>query len=209
MAKKPGGCAIALIITAIILGTVGFWVYRVWYWNYTPAVFKALECGNFHKAEQIVDKMADVAEKRLNTNCTWDDYKTAYYQVLNTEIEYLLNDGSTLGVDRLVALLQGKKMGAVPVVGLTSDKNVIAANERYNVSVARHHSIMDNIIARAIATKNRYLATSIIQCYRPILVKNIVEVHLLKSDECEYSYSYEPQKQAESRVQEAIENGEL
>ena len=209
MAKGNHGCLIASSIVIILLAAFGFWIYKVFYWDYSKSVDAALESGNYKKAEQIVGKMADVAEKRHNENCTWEDYKTAYYKVLSTEIDYLLNDGSEIGVDRLVALLQSKKMGAVPVTGKTASKDVQEANERYNTSVARHHAIMDNIISRAIATKNEYLAKSIVTCYRPILEKSVVETHLLKADECEYTYSYEPQQKAEAIVQKAIKDGKF
>lgn len=164
---------------------------------------KALVVNNFEKAEELLKKM----EGYSYTNS--DLYRDAYYKVFNTEINYLLDDGTEMGVDRLVALIQSRKMGDVPYTGITSDKKIIKANERYNTSVSRHHAVLDNIISRAIAKKDRYLATSIVQCYRPILIKKQIDGGLFKKSEYDFSYSYEPKDAAEAKVNKAIKDKQL
>lgn len=209
MARKVGCGTVFLVCLFITVAALGFWYYKTCYWDYSSSVESAIRKKDFLKAEKIVEKMADVAAGGWNQNCTWEDYKNEYYNLLNARVEYLLSDATEVAVDRLVALFQGLKMGAHPYVGVTSNKDVQGSNERYNTSVSRHHIILDNIISRAIGTRNRYLATAILQCYRPLLIKEKIASHLFSADEYKYSFSYEPGEQAEAKVKAAIAAGKL
>ena len=194
------------ILVLVIIFFIGRSVYNNNFRDYNACVERAIEKNDFVKAHKLVDKMAELPDRKENK---WENYRTAYYLTLNAEVNYLLNDNSPMGVERLVALFQSKTMGAVPVTGLVSSKDAQHANDRYNTSVARHHAVMDNVISRAIATKNEYLATQMVQCYRPILKKKVAEYHLFKADEYEYYYSYEPKENAEARVNQAIQEGKF
>lgn len=197
---------VLLSIVLIIMAPVVYWTVKGQY-DYMPQVERALSKENFRKANSIVNKMADIAETKVNVNCTWDDYRDAYYLTLNSEVNYLLNDISEMSINRLVVLLQSLKMGEYPVTGLVGEKKIQADNDRYNASVSRHHSIMDGIISRAIAMNNQYLAESIVQCYRPILVRTTASSHLFKANEYYYEYSDEPKQKAQRVVNEAFAKG--
>ena len=139
-------------------------------------------------------------------------YWTAYFNILNAEMNYLIddNDDNTVTVDRLVGLIQNQTTGLLPpYVGVTNDNRVIKTNEKYNEIASRTNALLDNAIARSISKGDRYLATSIVKCYKPLLVKNYVGGGLLEKTSYSFSYSYDPQYAADAMVNQAIKKGQL
>ena len=178
------------------------------------SIERALYAKNFEKAEIQLEKMRRKAERspllyrKDNLEMYWD----TYFSVINSEVNYLLDDEDDYEIiaKRLVSLLQGKRIGLTPpYVGTTNDKKVIQENEKYNEITSKLNSILDIIIQRAIARKDRNLATSIVNCYRPVLEKNYVSGGLLSKASFDFSYLYDAQNNANELVTNAIQEGRL
>lgn len=181
---------------------------------YTKAergVNKALNKKQFERAEQCLEKMSKWGLDSWAPSQR-QRYWTAYFNVLNAEINYLIddNDDNTVSVDRLVGLIQNRTTGLLPpYIGITNDNKVIKANERYNEIASRTNALLDNAIARSISKGDRYLATSIVKCYKPLLVKDYAGGGLLEKTSYSFSYSYDAQNAADALVNQAIKKGQL
>ena len=178
-------------------------------------IYKAIEAKDYAKAQKKLEKMWDLVDSWSALPSEVRTYWTAYFDLLNAEINHLIDDSddNTVTVDRLVGLIQNQRTGILPpYVGVTSDNKVIKANEKYNEVASRINASLDGAIQRAIAKRNRYLATSIVKCYKPILVKEasgngILDIFLTTT--YSFSYSYDAMNAAEAMVNNAIENGQL
>lgn len=211
MAKKseesPMDKFVGVIMRVLVIGVLGYVLLELAIGGvFTPNIDYLISKHKFDEAQRQVSYMATQASTGA---ITWETYRAAYYQLLNAEVNYLLSDGGDLSVDRLVSLLNEHTMSIVPFCGETSDKDLIKANELYNIEIERHHTIMDDILSKAIITNNEYLARSIVNCYRPFLVKQQVPTHIWEKNTYEYSYSYERKNMAEERIDQAIKEGKL
>lgn len=172
----------------------------------------ALKANKFVKAEKYLEKM-----ERWGAVDSWSakqrqQYWTAYFNILNAEMNYLIddNDDNTVTVDRLVGLIQNQTTGLLPpYVGVTNDNKVIKTNEKYNEISSRTNALLDNAISRAISKRDRYLATSILKCYKPLLIKDYAGGGLFEASSYSFSYSYDAQYAAEAIVNAAIKKGQL
>lgn len=172
---------------------------------------KALNSRKFEKAEKILTKMGD-RMRDFAFPSQKQQYWTSYFNVLNAEINYLIddNDDNTVSVDRLVGLIQNRTTGLLPpYIGITNDKKVIKTNEKYNEISSRTNALLDNAISRAISKRDRYLATSILKCYKPLLIKDYAGGGLFEASSYSFSYSYDAQYAAEAIVNAAIKKGQL
>lgn len=173
---------------------------------------KAIKAKNFEKAQKKLEKMWDMVDTWPQIPMQVRQYWTAYFDILNAEINYLIDDtdDNAVSVDRLVGLIQNQRMGTLPpYVGVTSDNKVIKANNKYNEVAARINASLDGAIQRAIAKRDRYLATSILKCYKPMLVSDYDWGGLLGMPSYTFSYSYDAQYAAEAIVNAAIKKGQL
>lgn len=169
----------------------------------TTVMERALDRHDFKKAETILDRIAD------NDPVA---YNESIYKVANAEVEYLLNEHNPISVDRLISLIQSKGSALIrtsPLTGKTDSKDVQSNNEAYGLEVTRYNAFLDSIVSRAIASNDKYLATRIVQCYKPTLEKIVSRTKLFSRDEYEYVYSYNDRDRAMARVDEAISSGQL
>lgn len=171
---------------------------------------KAIKAKKFEKAEERLSKMWDMTDSWVPSSIR--QYWISYFDILNAEINYLIDDSddNTVSVDRLVGLIQNRRTGALPpFVGVTNDKKVIKANEQYNEIASRTNATLDAAIQRAISKRDRYLATSILKCYKPLLIKDYAGGGLFEASSYSFSYSYDAQYAAEAVVNAAIKKGQL
>ena len=74
----------------------------------------------------------------------------------------------------------------------------------YNAKVGKFNGYCEQILQRAINTRNRYLAESIIMIFKPILGRVKVDTHFLGEDEYEYYYDDSPRERAQMLFDQAF-----
>jgi len=206
------GCFGALI-GLVILGAI---CYGIYCWlkpiDYVEEIEEALIEKDFQRADQLLRDMKD--DNRFQENWWLDNkgyniYLSTFNKVIQAEISYLVNERDQQGSDRLVALINEYPIYSNPAIGTTHDSDIIEGNDKYNAEVGKFNDYCNQILSRAISTKNQYLAEAIVNTFKPTLERKKVDTHLFGSDEYDYQYVETDKEKAKKILKEAIKEGKF
>ena len=136
-------------------------------------------------------------------------YEATFNKVIQAEISYLVNEGDQQGSDRLIALINEYPIVSTPAIGTTHDSDIIEGNDKYNAEVGKFNDYCNQILSRAISTKNQYLAEAIVNNFKPTLERKKVDTHFLGNDEYDYQYVETDKEKAKKILKEAIKEGKF
>lgn len=202
------GCLVGLVMFCAMC-------YGIYYWlkptDYVSEIEEALVEKDFQHAHQLLRGMKD--DNRYKKNLLFDNeyavYEATFNKVIQAEISYLVNEGDQQGSDRLVALINEYPIVSNPAIGTTHDSDIIEGNDKYNAEVGKFNDYCNQILSRAISTKNQYLAEAIINNFKPTLERKKVDTHFLGNDEYDYQYVETDKEKAKKILKEAIKEGKF
>ena len=189
------GCFM-LAIMLIIGGFLVDWIFKgvIARPIAVPFFEAAINNHNFNRAHKCVKWMGHMKDQSL-----YED------KLFNAEVTYLMNDNSVDNSERVITLIANYGRYGNPFLGVTDQLDVIEANEKYIMDIARYNLMLDGVLSRAISMKNHYLAEKIVNFYRPSLKKSLYEAHLLRLNQYLFEYSYESKEKAEEVLRKAVE----
>ena len=200
------GCLVGLVMFCAMC-------YGIYYWlkptDYVSEIEEALVEKDFQHAHQLLRGMKD--DNRYKKNLLFDNeyavYEATFNKVIQAEISYLVNEGDQQGSDRLVALINEYPIVSNPAIGTTHDSDIIEGNDKYNAEVGKFNDYCNQILSRAISTKNQYLAEAIVNNFKPTLERKKVDTHFFGNDEYDYQYVETDKEKAKTILKEAIKEG--
>ena len=202
------GCLVGLVMFCAMC-------YGIYYWlkptDYVKEIEEALVEKDFQQANQLLREMKDNPvyqkdESIFNHKTDYPVYVECVNKVIQAEISFLINEGDQQSSDRLVALINEYPIESNPAIGTTHDSDIIEANDRYNAEVGKFNDYCNQILSRAISTKNQYLAEAIVNTFKPTLERKKVDTHFFGNDEYDYKYVYTDKEKAKKILKEAIKN---
>lgn len=202
------GCLVGLVMFCVLC-------YGIYYWlkptNYVEEIEEALVEKDFQRANQLLRGMKD--DNRYKKNFLSDNeyavYEATFNKVIQAEITYLVNEGDQQGSDRLIALINEYPIVSNPAIGTTHDSDIIEGNDKYNAEVGKFNDYCNQILSRAISTKNQYLAEAIVNNFKPTLERKKVDSHFIGNDEYDYQYVEIDKEKAKKILKEAIKEGKF
>ena len=200
------GCLVGLVMFCAMC-------YGIYYWlkptDYVSEIEEALVEKDFQHAHQLLRGMKD--DNRYKKNLLFDNeyavYEATFNKVIQAEISYLVNEGDQQGSDRLIALINEYPIVSNPAIGTTHDSDIIEGNDKYNAEVGKFNDYCNQILSRAISTKNQYLAEAIVNNFKPTLERKKVDTHFFGNDEYDYQYVETDKEKAKTILKEAIKEG--
>ena len=200
------GCLVGLVMFCAMC-------YGIYYWlkptDYVSEIEEALVEKDFQHAHQLLRGMKD--DNRYKKNLLFDNeyavYEATFNKVIQAEISYLVNEGDQQGSDRLVALINEYPIVSNPAIGTTHDSDIIEGNDKYNAEVGKFNDYCNQILSRAISTKNQYLAEAIVNNFKPTLERKKVDTHFFGNDEYDYQFVETDKEKAKTILKEAIKEG--
>lgn len=200
------GCLVGLVMFCAMC-------YGIYYWlkptDYVSEIEEALVEKDFQHAHQLLRGMKD--DNRYKKNLLFDNeyavYEATFNKVIQAEISYLVNEGDQQGSDRLVALINEYPIVSNPAIGTTHDSDIIEGNDKYNAEVGKFNDYCNQILSRAISTKNQYLAEAIVNNFKPTLERKKVDTHFFGNDEYDYQYVETDKEKAKTILKEAVKEG--
>ena len=202
------GCLVGLVMFCAMC-------YGIYYWlkptDYVKEIEEALVEKDFQQANQLLREMKDNPvyqkdESIFNHKTDYPVYVECVNKVIQAEISFLINEGDQQSSDRLVALINEYPIESNPAIGTTHDSDIIEANDRYNAEVGKFNDYCNQILSRAISTKNQYLAEAIVNTFKPTLERKKVDTHFFGNDEYDYKDVYTDKEKAKKILKEAIKN---
>ena len=181
-----GWCGCAALVGIVFFGAI---CYGIYYWlkptDYVKEIEEAIIEKDFQQANQLLRDMKVDARYQKNF---WDDggypiYVESYNKVFQAEISYLVYEGDQQSSDRLIALINEYPIASNPAIGTTHDSDIIEGNDKYNAEVGKFNDYCNQILSRAISTKNQYLAEAIVNNFKPTLERKKVDTHFWGNDE--------------------------
>lgn len=200
------GCLVGLVMFCAMC-------YGIYYWlkptDYVSEIEKALVEKDFQQANQLLREMKDNPiyqkdESIFNHKTDYPIYVECVNKVIQAEISFLINEGDQQSSDRLVALINEYPIESNPAIGTTHDSDIIEGNDKYNAEVGKFNDYCNQILSRAISTKNQYLAEAIVNTFKPTLERKKVDTHFIGNDEYDYQYVYTDKEKAKQILEEAI-----
>ncbi len=200
------GCFISLIITFLMIGGVGYCTYKEHYYDYPAEIADAINDHDFERAHELLVEMKDNHRYQSHwfNNEGYETYLATYNKLMQAEISYLVNEKDQSSADRLISFISEYPILAEPSIGPTHNHDIIKNNDVYNAKVGKFNGYCEQILQRAINTRNRYLAESIIMIFKPILGRVKVDTHFLGEDEYEYYYDDSPRERAQMLFDQAF-----
>ena len=207
-----GWCGCAALVGIVFFGAI---CYGIYYWlkptDYVKEIEEAIIEKDFQQANQLLRDMK--VEARYQKNF-WDDggypiYVESYNKVFQAEISYLVYEGDQQSSDRLIALINEYPIASNPAIGTTHDSDIIEGNDKYNAEVGKFNDYCNQILSRAISTKNQYLAEAIVNNFKPTLERKKVDTHFWGNDEYDYQYVETDKEKAKKTLEEAIKEGKF
>lgn len=207
------GCLVGLVMFCAMC-------YGIYYWlkptDYVSEIEEALVEKDFQHAHQLLREMKDNSYYQ-KSNTIFGEVEGDGYpiyvennnKVFQAEISYLVNEGDQQSSDRLVALINEYPIESKPAIGTTHDSDIIEGNDKYNSEVGKFNDYCNQILSRAISTKNQYLAEAIVNTFKPTLERTKVDTHLFGSDEYNYQYVETDKEKANKILKEAIKEGKF
>ena len=205
------GCLVGLVMFCAMC-------YGIYYWlkptDYVKEIEEALVEKDFQQANQLLREMKDNPvyqkdESIFNHKTDYPIYVECVNKVIQAEISFLINEGDQQSSDRLVALINEYPIESNPAIGTTHDSDIIEGNDKYNAEVGKFNDYCNQILSRAISTKNQYLAEAIVNNFKPTLERKKVDTHLFGSDEYDYQYVETDKEKAKKILKEAIKEGKF
>lgn len=199
------GCLVCLVMFCAMC-------YGIYYWlkptDYVEEIEEALVEKDFQRANQLLRGMKDDYryKKSFLSDNEYAVYEATFNKVIQAEITYLVNEGDQQSSDRLIALINEYPIVSNPAIGTTHDSDIIEANDKYNAEVGKFNDYCNQILSRAISTKNQYLAEAIVNTFKPTLERKKVDTHFFGNDEYDYQYVYTDKEKAKKILKEAIKN---
>lgn len=200
------GCLVGLVMFCAMC-------YGIYYWlkptDYVKEIEEALVEKNFQQANQLLREMKDNPiyqkdESIFNHKTDYSVYVECVNKVIQAEISYLVNEGDQQASDRLIAMINEYPLNSNPAIGTTHDSDIIEANDKYNAEVGKFNDYCNQILSRAISTKNQYLAEAIVNTFKPTLERKKVDTHFIGNDEYDYQYVYTDKEKAQKILKDAI-----
>lgn len=207
-----GWCGCAALVGIVFFGAI---CYGIYYWlkptDYVKEIEEAIIEKDFQQANQLLRDMKVDARYQKNF---WDDggypiYVESYNKVFQAEISYLVYEGDQQSSDRLIALINEYPIASNPAIGTTHDSDIIEGNDKYNAEVGKFNDYCNQILSRAISTKNQYLAEAIVNNFKPTLERKKVDTHFWGNDEYDYQYVETDKEKAKKTLEEAIKEGKF
>lgn len=203
------------ILILLFVGVGFYGCYRFCCWliptDYVEEIEEALIKKDFQQANQLLRDMKD--DNRYSdvwgNSKGYNVYLTTFNKVLQAEISYLVNEGDQQSSDRLIALINEYPIVSNPAIGTTHDSDIIEGNDKYNAEVGKFNDYCNQILSRAISTKNQYLAEAIVNNFKPTLERKKVDTHFLGNDEYDYQYVETDKEKAKKILKEAIKEGKF
>jgi len=205
------GCFGALI-GLVFFGAI---CYGIYYWlkptDYVEEIEEALIEKDFQHAHQLLRGMKD--DNRYldvwGNSEGYNVYLATFNKVVQAEISYLVNEGDQQSSDRLIALINEYPIVSNPAIGTTHDSDIIEGNDKYNAEIGKFNDYCNQILSRAISTKNQYLAEAIVNNFKPTLERKKVDTHFIGNDEYDYQYVETDKEKAKKILKEAIKEGKF
>ena len=206
------------ILILLFIGACFYGCYKVYRWiippDYVKEIEEALVEKDFQQANQLLREMKDNSYYQKSNTILgevegggYPIYVENYNKVFQAEISYLVNDGDQQSSDRLIALVNEYPIESNPAIGTTHDSDIIEGNDKYNAEVGKFNDYCNQILSRAISTKNQYLAEAIVNNFKPTLERKKVDTHFIGNDEYNYQYVYTDKDKANQILKEAILKG--
>ena len=208
------GCLFSFIGVALFCAMC----YGVYYWlkptDYVKEIEESLVEKNYQRANQLLREMKDNPiyqkdESIFNHKTDYPVYVECVNKVIQAEISFLINEGDQQSSDRLVALINEYPIDSNPAIGTTHDSDIIEGNDKYNAEVGKFNDYCNQILSRAISTKNQYLAEAIVNNFKPTLERKKVDTHFIGNDEYDYQYVETDKEKAKKILKEAIKEGKF
>lgn len=202
------GCLVGLVMFCAMCYGIYCWITPT---DYVKEIEEALIEKDFQQANQLLRGMKD--DDRYKKNFLSDNeyavYEATFNKVIQAEISYLINEGDQQGSDRLIALINEYPIVSKPAIGTTHDSDIIEGNDKYNAEVGKFNDYCNQILSRAISTKNQYLAEAIVNNFKPTLERKKVDTHFIGNDEYDYQYVETDKEKAMNILKEAIKEGKF
>jgi hypothetical protein len=202
------GCLVGLVVFCAMCYGVYYWLKPI---DYVEEIESAIVEKDFQRANKLLRGMKD--DNRYKKNLLFDNeyavYEATFNKVVQAEISYLVNEGDQQGSDRLIALINEYPIVSNPAIGTTHDSDIIEGNDKYNAEVGKFNDYCNQILSRAISTKNQYLAESIVNNFKPTLERKKVDTHFIGNDEYDYQYVETDKEKAKKILKEAIKEGKF
>ena len=206
------------ILILLFIGACFYGCYKVYRWiippDYVKEIEEALVEKDFQQANQLLREMKDNSYYQKSNTILgevegggYPIYVENYNKVFQAEISYLVNDGDQQSSDRLIALVNEYPIESNPAIGTTHDSDIIEGNDKYNAEVGKFNDYCNQILSRAISTKNQYLAEAIVNNFKPTLERKKVDTHFIGNDEYNYQYVYTDKDKANQILKDAILKG--
>lgn len=179
--------------------------------DYSQKIDTAIQEHDFQNAHNLLQEIK-MQSKQV---ALWDRaearqfYLSEYNKVILAEITYLVNEKDEQASDRLIGLINEYPIDSNPATGTTHDSDIIEGNDKYNAEVGKFNDYCNQILSRAISTKNLYLAEAIVNNFKPTLERKKIDSHFLGNDEYDYQYVETDKEKAKIKLKEAIMEGKF
>lgn len=177
--------------------------------DYRGRIETAIRNHDFSKANELLKEMENPNVAPWYHHQVVSEYPICLNEVIQAEISYLVNEKDQQASDRLIALINEYPIKSNPAIGTTHDSDIIEANDNYNAEVGKFNDYCNQILSRAISTKNQYLAEAIVNNIKPTLNRTKVDTHLFGSDEYDYQYVDFDKDKAKQILMDAIKDGKF
>lgn len=174
--------------------------------DYVKEIDKAIEKHDFQSAHDFLKELKEQPAALWERAEARKVYFTEFNKIMQAEITYLVNEKDQQSSDRLIGLINEYPIDSNPAVGTTHDSDIIEGNDNYNAEVGKFNDYCNQILSRAISTKNQYLADAIINTYKPTLARKKVDTHLFGNDEYDYQYVETDKEKAKEILKEAVKD---
>lgn len=177
--------------------------------DYSKEIDVAIQQHDYQKAHDLL------RELKAEPAALWERadarkyYFSQYDKIVQAEITYLVNENDQQSSDRLIGLINEYPIDSNPAIGTTHDSDIIEGNDKYNAEIGKFNDYCNQILSRAISTKNQYLAEAIINNFKPTLERKKVDAHFLGNDEYDYQYVETDKEKAKKILKEAIKEGKF
>lgn len=177
--------------------------------DYEKEIDKAIEKHDFQSAHDLLREFMKYPGAIWERDEVRKVHFSAFNKILQAEISYLVNEKDQQSADRLIGLINEYPFESNPAIGTTHDSDIIEGNDKYNAEVGKFNDYCNQILSRAISTKNQYLAEAIVNTFKPSLTRTKVDTHLFGSDEYDYQYVETEKEKAQKILKEAIKENKF
>ena len=205
------GCLVGLVVFCAMCYGIYCWLKPT---DYVKEIESAIVEKDYQRANQLLREMKDNPiyqkdESIFKHKTDYPVYVECVNKVIQAEISYLINEGDQQSSDRLIALINEYPIESNPAIGTTHDSDIIEGNDKYNAEVGQFNDYCNQILSRAISTKNQYLAEAIVNNFKPTLERKKVDTHFIGNDEYDYQYVETDKEKAKKILKEAIKEGKF